>query len=82
MGGDTDFDAEFETGKPIEEPEPPQAWDLTDSLNPQPRFYPYCGECQVPFVYRRFLSFATGGHVWAWARDCKHKKATMETVQP
>jgi hypothetical protein len=60
----------------------PRAWDNADPLNPQPLFYPVCSECHVAYVYRRFLSFATGGHVWAWARDCKHKKAPMETVQP
>jgi hypothetical protein len=54
------------------------SWDTTDPHNPQPLVYPRCSECSEPAVYKRFLSFATGKFTWAWARDCKHKKAPLE----
>lgn len=48
--------------------------------NPQPQMYPQCPECSTPWVYCRFLSLSSGGYVWAWRRDCKHRNATPETV--
>lgn len=65
----------------VEEEMKNEGWDVTtDPLNPQPRLWPVCTyvdrngyECKTPWVWRRFMSFGSG-YVWAWARDCKHKK--------
>lgn len=59
-----------------------RGWRTTgkDRDNPQPQIYPECETCDTPYVYRRFLSLKTGGYVWAWSRDCKHKNSKWRKV--
>lgn len=54
-----------------------QVWDVTtDPDNPQPLVWPKCSaeDCRTPWVWQQFMSLSQG-YVWAWARNCKHKKA-------
>lgn len=57
--------------------------DEENDPNPVVTFYPVCSTCGVAWVYRRCLSFATGGYRWLWQRDCKHKsEPRIESVEP
>lgn len=52
-----------------------KSWRTTgkDRLNPQPVVYPVCATCEQPWIYKRFLGLSSGGYLWGWGRDCKHK---------
>jgi hypothetical protein len=58
-------------------------------LNPQPRAWPCCALCHMPFVLRRSIVFsavksAPKRHTltmeWCWQRDCKHRKSGVESA--
>lgn len=46
---------------------------------PNPRAWPACSECDVPWVLRRGMTFSATdlAYRWLWQRDCKHKKAPV-----
>lgn len=63
-------------------------WDTTtDPMNPQPTIYPVCADCGEAWVYRRYLSLATGTYRWAWGkpdkvpRGCRHKSGPKRSDQ-
>lgn len=46
---------------------------ITSDPNPVVTHFPRCPECNLAFILRRCYSLS-GGKVWLWQRDCKHRK--------
>lgn len=55
---------------------------IADTVHPTVTYYPKCSECGLAFVLRRCFSFGLNEWLWLWERDCKHKKAAAEVVEP
>jgi len=59
-----------------------------ESLNPQPRAWPRCSDCKVPYVLRRAITFRAPAATrerrllmaeeWIWQHDCKHHRTPPE----
>lgn len=66
--------------RPVSVSEPPDVlWSIEepgDDANFQPQLWPECPSCNVPWVWRRYISLGRG-YVWAWSKDCKHKAQPM-----
>lgn len=46
-------------------------------LDMQPTLWPECPTCGEAWLYRRAMSFTTGGYLWCWMRGCKHKVSAV-----
>lgn len=53
---------------------------VTAPIDPQPRVYPKCPECDTPWVLRHAVNLFTGDGAWVWQRDCKHGRRKPEPV--
>lgn len=66
---------EYAAGKPKAKKKPRARAKLKEQpLQPDPKVYPACSACNVPYVLRLAISISQG-ECWAWFRDCKHKTA-------
>jgi hypothetical protein len=55
-----------------------------DDLMWEPKAYPKCSKCGMPWIYRKVYKFGPpSGSLWIWQPDCKHKAdPELVEVQP